>query len=48
MRKRARAFVATVQCITFCIFFAIKMFVFCGVLFERVLAWERALPKHDS
>ena len=40
MRKQARAFVATIERIIFCIHFANENFGFSGELFKRILAWE--------
>ena len=45
MQKRARAFVATIFCITFCIPYAIKKISFYGALFKRSLAWEGGICK---
>ena len=40
MRKRARAFVATIQCIFCYVAFAITKFSFYSALFKRILACE--------
>ena len=45
MRERARAFAATIYCITFWYSFFIKKFNFCGAFFKRILAWERGIFK---
>ena len=45
MRKRGRAFVATIQCIIFHIAFAIKKLRFCGGVFKRLLACEQVISK---